>query len=67
MFEEHHQPTIQTTIVPCSQSSDHGLDTVFRNPNKIQKNDKIRKTEKIKDCRYANRDPNNQEVGIFFV
>jgi hypothetical protein len=69
VFEEHQQPAIQTTI-----SSDHGLDTVFRNPNKklrmahkIQKNDKIRKTEKIKDCRYANRDPNNLEVGIFFV
>jgi hypothetical protein len=74
MFEEHQQPAIQTTIVPCSQSSDHGLDTVFRNPNKksridhrIQKDDKIRQTEKITDCRYANRDLNKQEVGIFFV
>jgi hypothetical protein len=34
MFEECQQPTIQTTMVPCPQSSDHGLDAVFHNPNK---------------------------------
>ncbi len=33
MFEEYQQPAIETTILP-TQSFDHGLDTVFRNPNK---------------------------------
>jgi hypothetical protein len=77
MFEEYQQPAIQTDIVPCPQSSDHGLDTVFRNPNKNtvedgpqhweKKDDKIRETDKITACRYTNRDPNKQEVGFIFV
>ncbi len=30
----------------------------------IEKDDKIRKTDKITACRYTNRDPNKQEVGF---
>ncbi len=51
MFEEYQQPAIKTTIVSCPQSSNHGLDTEFRNPKKIE-------------CRYKNRD---QNFGFIFV
>jgi hypothetical protein len=32
----------------------------------IEKDKKIRETDKIMACRYTNRDPNKQEVGLIF-